>query len=81
MKSKANQIYLKQAKIIQDVMSIHYQKFNCKKIICVTTIVGGLMCFHPSVFSSHAPFHHPLHYFLLVVLTMQIKKMKILLCL
>jgi hypothetical protein len=25
MKSKANQIYLKQAKIIQDVMSIHYQ--------------------------------------------------------
>ncbi len=26
MKSKAIQIYLKQAKIIQDVMSIHYQK-------------------------------------------------------
>ncbi len=26
MKSKANQIYLKQTKIIQNVMSIHYQK-------------------------------------------------------
>ncbi len=26
MNSKANQIYLKQIKIIQDVMSIHYQK-------------------------------------------------------
>ncbi len=26
-KSKANQIYLKQVKIIQDMMSIHYQKF------------------------------------------------------
>jgi hypothetical protein len=26
IKSKANQIYLKQVKIIQDVMSIHYQK-------------------------------------------------------
>jgi len=25
MKSKANQIYLKQTKILQDVMSIHYQ--------------------------------------------------------
>ncbi len=26
MKFKANQIYLKQAKIIQDMMSIHYQR-------------------------------------------------------
>ncbi len=26
IKSKANQIYLKQVKIIQDVMSVHYQK-------------------------------------------------------
>jgi hypothetical protein len=26
MKSKAIQMYLKQTKIIQDVMSIHYQK-------------------------------------------------------
>jgi len=41
MKSKANQIYLKQTKKIQDVMSIHYQKFNCKKIIRVITIWGG----------------------------------------
>jgi hypothetical protein len=47
MKSKSNQIYLKE-KIIQDVMSIHYQKFNCKKIICVIQFWGSLMCFHPS---------------------------------
>jgi hypothetical protein len=49
MKSKGSQIYLKQAKIIQDVMSIHYQKFNCRNIIRVTTILGGLVCFHPMV--------------------------------
>jgi hypothetical protein len=39
MKSKANQIYLKQAKKIQDVMS--------KKIIFVTTIVGGFNVLSP----------------------------------
>jgi len=47
MKFKANQIYLKQEKVIQDVISIHYQKFNCRKIIHVITIWGGSMCFHP----------------------------------
>jgi len=41
MKSKASQIYLEQTKIIQDVMSVHYQKFNCRKIIHVITISGG----------------------------------------
>jgi hypothetical protein len=53
IKFKVNQIYLKQAKIIQDVMSIHYQKINCNKIILVITIGGeeggggggGLLCF------------------------------------
>jgi hypothetical protein len=33
MKSKANQIYLKQTNLIQDVMSIHYKKINCRKIM------------------------------------------------
>jgi len=47
MKSKANQIYLKQAKRIQDVMSIHYWKFNCRNIICVSTILGGLSVLAP----------------------------------
>jgi hypothetical protein len=41
MKSKANQIYLKQVKIIQDVMSICNQKINCRKIIFVITIFEG----------------------------------------
>jgi hypothetical protein len=41
MKSEVNQIYLKQTKIIQDVISIHYEKINCRKIIDVTTIWGG----------------------------------------
>jgi hypothetical protein len=31
MKSKANQIYLTLTKIIQDVMSIHYQKNKLQK--------------------------------------------------
>jgi len=49
MKSKANQIYLKQKKI-QDVMSIHYQKINCRMIICVIIVLpGGLVCFHPNI--------------------------------
>jgi hypothetical protein len=39
IKSKANQIYLKQVRIIWDVMSIHTKKINCKKIILVTTIL------------------------------------------
>jgi hypothetical protein len=47
MKSKANQIYLKEAKIIHNVMSIHYQKFNYKNIIHVTTILRGLSVFSP----------------------------------
>jgi hypothetical protein len=38
MNSKTNQRYLKQVKIIQNVMSIHYQKFNYRKIIHVSTI-------------------------------------------
>jgi len=45
--SKANQIYLKQEKIIQNVMSIHYQKINYKKIIHVITILGGVNVFSP----------------------------------
>jgi hypothetical protein len=40
VKSKANQIYLKKTKKIQDVMSIHYKKINYKKIIRVITIWG-----------------------------------------
>jgi fluoride ion exporter CrcB/FEX len=52
MKSKANQIYFKQAKIIQDVMSIHYQKINYRKIICATTILGGLNVFSPFSIST-----------------------------
>jgi hypothetical protein len=46
MKSKSSQIYFKR-KIIQHVMSIHYQLFDCKKIICVTTILGELNVLSP----------------------------------
>ncbi len=35
---KVNQIYLKQTKIIQDVILIHNKKIDCNKIIHVTTI-------------------------------------------
>ncbi len=42
MKFKANQIYLKKTKIIQDVMSIHYPKKLISKNICMTIILGGL---------------------------------------
>ncbi len=50
MKFKANQIYLKQEKIIQNEISIHYQNINCKNIIHVTTILGGgLVSFEPQV--------------------------------
>ncbi len=41
MKCKANQIQLQQEKKNQDVISIHYQKFNCRNIIRVITILGG----------------------------------------
>jgi hypothetical protein len=42
MKSKANQIYLKQAKIIdQDVMSIHYQKNELQKDYTCDYDFGG----------------------------------------
>jgi len=47
MKSKANQIHLKKTKIIQDVMSMHYQKIYCRKIIRVIIILGGLSVFSP----------------------------------
>jgi hypothetical protein len=47
MKFQVNQVYLKQAKIIQDVMSMHYQKKKLQKIILVTTIFGGLSVFMP----------------------------------
>jgi hypothetical protein len=47
MNSKANQIYLKQTKIIQDVMSIHYQKIKLQKNIHLTTILAGLNVFSP----------------------------------
>ncbi len=50
MKSKANQIHLKQAKLNQDMMSIHIKKINFKNIICVIIILArGLMCFHPNI--------------------------------
>jgi hypothetical protein len=38
---KANQIYLKQTKTIQDVILIHCKKIDCSKIIHVTTIGGA----------------------------------------
>jgi hypothetical protein len=41
IKSKVNQIYLKQTRRIQDVMFIHYKKINYRKIILVTTILKG----------------------------------------
>jgi hypothetical protein len=44
-KYKANQIYLKYAKIFQDVMSICYQKIICINIILMTIIFGGLNVF------------------------------------
>jgi hypothetical protein len=47
MNSKANQIYLKQTKIIQDVMSIHYQKIKLQKNIHLTIILAGLNVFSP----------------------------------
>jgi hypothetical protein len=52
IKSKANQVYFKQAKIIQDLMSICYKKNNCRKIILVTTIFGGLSVLSPSCRNS-----------------------------
>jgi hypothetical protein len=48
IKSKANQVYLKQAKIIQDLMSICTKKINCKKIMLVTTIFWGFSVLSPS---------------------------------
>ncbi len=39
-KYRTNKIYLKQTKIIQDVMSIRCKIINCKKIICVTPNFG-----------------------------------------
>jgi hypothetical protein len=68
MKSKANQIYLEQTKIIQDVMSIHYQKINCKKIICVITILGELSVFSPFWFWLKFPLHVFLWKFCLIAL-------------
>jgi hypothetical protein len=47
MKFKVNQIYLKQTKIIKDVMAIHYQKLNLKKIIHVITIWRGFSVLSP----------------------------------
>jgi hypothetical protein len=41
MKSKASQIYLKQVKIIQDVMSIHYQKLLLLKDYMCDYNFGG----------------------------------------
>jgi hypothetical protein len=55
MKSKANQIYLKLTKIIQDVMSIHYQKNKLQKdYMCDYNWGGGgvlSVCFQPLVSS------------------------------
>ncbi len=48
MKYLKNKIYLKQKIIIQDVMSIQYPKKFCKKIICGTTIGGGLSVLSPA---------------------------------
>jgi hypothetical protein len=48
MKSKSNQVYFKKTEIIQNVMSIHYQKNNCRKIICATTILGELNVLSPN---------------------------------
>jgi hypothetical protein len=41
LKSKSNPIYLKQTKIIQDVLSIVTKKTKCKNIIFVITIFEG----------------------------------------
>jgi len=68
LKSKTNQIYLEQTKIIQDVMSIHYQKINCKKIIRVITILGGLSVFSPFWFWLKFPLHVFLWKFCLIAL-------------
>jgi hypothetical protein len=53
MKFKANQIYLKQVKEIQDVMSIRYQKFKLQKIILLTTILGGFNVLSPCSYMVH----------------------------
>jgi hypothetical protein len=45
MKSKVNKIYLKQVKIIQNVMSIHYQKnYLQKDYTCDYNIMMIFMC-------------------------------------
>jgi hypothetical protein len=48
IKSKANQVCLKQVKLIQDLMSICTKKINCKKIMLVPIIFGGLSVLSPS---------------------------------
>jgi hypothetical protein len=47
MNSKTNQIYFKQAKIIEVVMSIRYIKINYKTIIHMTIILAGLNVLSP----------------------------------
>jgi hypothetical protein len=48
IESKANQIYLKQVEIIQDVVFIHYLKIKiAERLYLWLQILGGLMCFHP----------------------------------
>jgi hypothetical protein len=47
MKSKANQIYLKQAKNFKMWCPYITKKFNCRKIIHVTTILGGFSVLSP----------------------------------
>jgi len=42
MKSKPNQIYLKQTKIIQNVMYIHYQKIKLQKDYMCDYNFGGV---------------------------------------
>ncbi len=41
LKFKSNQIYLKQTKIIQDVMAVFTEKTKCRNAIFVTTIFEG----------------------------------------